>query len=955
MNRRVLYTLFVLLVGLMIGLIVSRLFVPDRYGVLTLVLFALGGALLGALGMGLILAPRAAGQPGITPPPSWTVRVAGRRLTVRLEPAWWANLVAADQGPAGGWRTLWDAHWNPVPASGGGLLLAALSLALLAQLLIVGRQLVPGLALYALVGLAVILWVWRRRLDLFAFLDGIHVGRRAELLLVTFVLLTAFGARLVQVGSMPVGIDGDELKWTAQAYFDLVAHQQAGDFAGQQRYTPVSFLADKLAFDIWGVDINSPRIMTALLSALATIVFYFLARDMFNVPVALVATLLMATSYYDVNTSRQAVVETFTKLPMLLAVWLLVRGVDRQRWPYFLLCGVTLYVGIMTYDTFFVVPPVILLYLLYRGLRNWRRAYRWGLYLLLVVGPMLLAVPIVQETVQGRQYTYVKGVASGVAELTNANTLRPLFDNAARALSVLFQSLQGTDYALNWDGPLVNPLVLIFAVIGLALVLARLTRRHNLLLVLWFLFCFFPAPVLSGYTVPRVLYIALPPILLLGGVGFVAAAVAARALPMPAATAGRLVAAALVVALGAVVLTDVLIYNAQLRNQADWLKRRFFVNTLKQSVQNAPLTLLPVTRGSDDFVWGNAATVPFIAYSATRDPDVNRRVRLLTFTELPGVLGTLANNYDRVNVLHDTGLADPLASQTIDTLKRCYGDVATRTGSFFSTYTIQRDALQAPNCYSLTGLHGVAPGPADALPANEPLTFQWESGSDRPTAQRVQVEERNAGLVWLEGEDFERANGWMFEAKADHYPGFSGSGYLLDDVRAGETRARALIPAPGHYDVWVRWLRNTTEGHRTFLTVGGVKFEFARTLVPLIPGGSPPQLSVWNWERVGSVDLVAGLQDVILSRQYSELAWKPVQVDALFLSSDPTFNPDQDQLWSTIVDTGQVDSAAQEYVLESGLKPGVYRWRVQLSDGDKLVDARGKKGVWSDLLEFRVE
>ena len=962
MNRRVIAFAAFLMLGLMFGILIGRFFMPDRYGLLTMILLVAGGMVTGALLLGVGIQTgrtyarqtqgEGEGTASSPEPLRWAFALGTRNIVVRTDPQWGerfrARWLGSDAERAKGWRGLWDARWNAVSIPAAPVVLGALGLAILAQLLIIGQLLVPGLVVYAAAGALLVFWMWRHKISLFEVTRAAQIGRRVEIVFLIVILLIALGARVIEAGNLPRGIDGDELKWTAQVYYDFVAKQNMGDFAGQQKYTPVSFYVDKIAFDIFGVDFNSPRVMTALLSVLATLVFYFIARDMFNPFVALIATLFMATSYYDVNTSRQAIVQTFTKLPMLLAVWLLLRGIDKQRWFYFLLCGFVMYLGILTYDTFFVVPPALLLYLAFRGVLNWKKWYRWLLYVALVIAPMLLAYPIVAETVRGRQYTYVKGVSTGISTVVSQNSLAPMVENAERAFTVLFRALQGSDYALNWDGPLLNPLVLILFVLGFALVLSRFWQRHNLLLILLFVIGFFPAPILSGYTVPRVFYIGLPPIFIFASVFVAVLTTTLLSMAKTRVVFARAVTVALLVALAIVAVSDGWIFSQQLKQQADWLKRRYLVNTIKSSVQNAPLTLLPVTRTPDDFIWGNEAVLKFIAFTATKDDKAERRYKIIAFDELPGLLGTLNGNYDSVSILYDKdlGKTNARARATMETLKRCYANVKTRTGSFFDTYVLDRRALESPNCYSLTDLRGIAPAPDEPVAAKQPLTFTWEADSNRPTAYRVEIQQRNPNLVWVEGEDFSDENGWMYEAKSEHYPPFSGTGYILDKERSTPNAMMVHILTDGTYQVWVRSLRGGKEGHRNFVSVNDQKFEFARAeQVPYMD---------WNWENVGSVDLTTGETTLALSREYSDLGWKPVLIDALFLSADPDYDPNASELWTTMQDTGQVNSKETQFVLEQGLDPGLYRWRVQLLDGAKLVDADGKKGSWSEMLEFQV-
>ena len=296
MNRRVLSVLALLLLGLMIGLIVSRFFVPDHFGLITMLLIFLGGLVLGALvfsagiawgtqrGALLNFANPSTGAPIAPQPLTWQAQIGTRRITVRVDPAWWERVRTQAHGP------FWDAHWREIQVPRPSVVLLCVGLAVVAQILIFSDHLLSGLALYGVAGLGLVVWTVVQRVSLFQALDIAQVGRRAEILLLVVILLVAFGARLIQGGNYPVGIDGDELKWSAQPYFDSVVNESAGELSGQQQWTPTSMALDKISFDWFGVDFNSPRLMTELLSFLATVVFYFVARDMFNVPVALVAT-----------------------------------------------------------------------------------------------------------------------------------------------------------------------------------------------------------------------------------------------------------------------------------------------------------------------------------------------------------------------------------------------------------------------------------------------------------------------------------------------------------------------------------------------------------------------------------------------------------------------------------------------------------------------------------------
>ena len=70
-------------------------------------------------------------------------------------------------GGSRGLRAYWDAHLAPVQVPNAHIVLAALGIAVVAQLLILQTLLVDGLVLYATAGIVLLLWMWRQNVSLF--------------------------------------------------------------------------------------------------------------------------------------------------------------------------------------------------------------------------------------------------------------------------------------------------------------------------------------------------------------------------------------------------------------------------------------------------------------------------------------------------------------------------------------------------------------------------------------------------------------------------------------------------------------------------------------------------------------------------------------------------------------------------------------------------------------------
>ena len=86
---------------------------------------------------------------------------------------------------------------------------------------------------------------------------------------------------------------------------------------------PVSFYMQAPFHHLFGPGLLSARLTVATFSVLGSLAFYWLARELFGVPVALLATFLLSVSIFDISASRLANVESHVKLWPLLALALL--------------------------------------------------------------------------------------------------------------------------------------------------------------------------------------------------------------------------------------------------------------------------------------------------------------------------------------------------------------------------------------------------------------------------------------------------------------------------------------------------------------------------------------------------------------------------------------------------------------------------------------------------------
>jgi DNA-binding beta-propeller fold protein YncE len=356
-------------------------------------------------------------------------------------------------------------------------------------------------------------------------------AHRWELLLLLVILVSALVVRVRSLDAIPNGCQSDEcnngldaLKWLGGAPYVPYAETNEG------QATLFTYLL-ALAFRLLGASVPTMRLVSALIGTLTVLAFYFLARDLFGWKAALVAAGLLAASRWHLTFSRIVYELIMVPLFEILLFMFLLRGLRRGRRSDWALAGAALSVGLNTYTGFRVVPFLVVGFLAY-----------WLVFVLVTdrrkgvappgelgaspAGERLSASGPVGASVEaqpprwvlpGRLQSSLEGVAcfAGAAALTvlplgvytvqhwNVFVSRTehisVFRDVERAGSYapLWENLRKTLFMFNWRGdhaalnnlpgaPLLDFLVAVLFVLGLAYALRHINRPLSFLCVTWF-------------------------------------------------------------------------------------------------------------------------------------------------------------------------------------------------------------------------------------------------------------------------------------------------------------------------------------------------------------------------------------------------------------------------------------------------------------------------------------
>jgi len=269
------------------------------------------------------------------------------------------------------------------------------------------------------------------------------------------------------------------------------------------------------SFKLFGINAVAVRLTSVFFGLLALGTFYLLAREMFDARLALIGTLILATSVYHITYSRSEWRCVQVPVFEFAAFYFLLRATSEGRLRWWALTGIAIGLGLNTYESFRFVAVTIALFVLLQfprsGFlrRNWRGVILLGVFSAIFFGPLG-----VYSVTHWREFNARASAVFIGEKVIKSQSLQPLWDNVRNtALTYIYQALG--DF-FQTDKPLLSPLEGLLYLGGLAFLLANLYRRRAWLLVLWFVITLMPA-IFSLPNAQR-LIAATPLTFLMGGI-----------------------------------------------------------------------------------------------------------------------------------------------------------------------------------------------------------------------------------------------------------------------------------------------------------------------------------------------------------------------------------------------------------------------------------------------------
>lgn len=304
------------------------------------------------------------------------------------------------------------------------------------------------------------------------------------------VTLLAFWLRFFDIASVPLGIHGDEALFGIDA-LNFISGEHRGMWTGSALGNPGGYawlLA--LSFTIGETNVTWLRMVSVLSGTMLVPVGYMLVRQVIGRDVALLSSIMIATSSWLIFQSRIAYQMIVVVLVIALSMYLLFEAVKRRNIVIAILGGLVFGAGLYTFKAYLIffaamTGAILLLTYLPTEVRQRRETYVFLIGSFLIGAPLLIFYVESGYIVQNYTDFYVGSNSLSVSDLVSRSAEVFLF----------FKNPIGDG---GVDGAPSAPLLLnLFAqaafIFGVATIVLFIKHRPYQLVVLAFLVAMAPA------------------------------------------------------------------------------------------------------------------------------------------------------------------------------------------------------------------------------------------------------------------------------------------------------------------------------------------------------------------------------------------------------------------------------------------------------------------------------
>jgi 4-amino-4-deoxy-L-arabinose transferase-like glycosyltransferase len=329
-----------------------------------------------------------------------------------------------------------------------------------------------------------------------------------EALAVAGIILLGCVLRFWKLGSLFEGMTFDE----SYKGLDAIAIRKFGERpvfldwnGGREALIAYLVAFTENFFDYTSVSI---RIINAVAGVVSILLIYLFARMIFNSPIALLSTFLLAVSKWHIIHSRYGVRAGLYLVFEVATLYFLARGfvTTKKKAGSLIAAGVIAGLGVYTYIAYRIFPIVILAFLAEKPVREnllakWKPLLISGIFCIAIVAPMATFYIENKDRMNNRMKRTQIWNQQGKE---NASAIKLIADSTIKTLGLF--TYKGDPIARHDvnEEPMLSPFATGFFLLGLFLTLIHPGKPYAKFLLLYFFFTILPGILSVGApNVPR--------------------------------------------------------------------------------------------------------------------------------------------------------------------------------------------------------------------------------------------------------------------------------------------------------------------------------------------------------------------------------------------------------------------------------------------------------------------
>ncbi|MCP4142145.1 MAG: glycosyltransferase family 39 protein [Chloroflexi bacterium] len=809
------------------------------------------------------------------------------------------------------------------------LLAASMNLAVLGQWLILVKGVdienLHGIGrnLYFVAIAGFVLWAWlsRKYLSVLSDIKALPVKKGVEITFIIMLLLLSGFTRLYTLRSLPYGIEGDEAKWTSEAVNLGIAGTPDSSGEYHRDALPVSFYLQMPLHRLLGPSLFAARLTVVLLSVIGTLLFYWFLRQISNFPIAALASSLLSISVFDISASRLANVESFVKMPPILALALLAWAIKSQRWQVYGLSGIALALGMLTYDTVWPLSLVMLLIALIELARQKEPFLERTKSIAALLAPTIISLPLLLPYLSSR-LSYYEFDEKGFETETSLKVWTYL----SKIISTWFVELR-LDFLYNRPGPLLNAILLPFLVLGIVIALFQIRKKASLWNFLWVLFFIFPIPVLANSSMGRVYYPALPAVYFFVGLGIFFFWMALD--NFLGEKLRPLLIVATLLPLVWLPLANLYIYFNEVSDYTDRQMRREIGEFAAQIADEETLLLLSANLGANTAINNEYQMLELYMLKNIPAEKLENAYDHIAPDDLLNEITLQKDFYKNIEILFNQGETPEVA----DALRACYPTGKITEGKFFTRYKIENISSAEIGCISASL----------RIEEDENNSIYWVLEGEETREISVSCERRATDFQWLEAENLFKSPGWQTEI--NFASDWMGTGFARDNYGSAPLRIRYASEISQDVYVWIRHYKRSLEETPTYFLAEEISYPFADV--------DENQLNAWRWERIGPIK-VDGEVEFFIDHKGDAEHFMAIFIDSIVISTETSFSPEKDIWQETPPLLFDLNKAQNEGSLELELSQGFYQCVATVDTNIPVIEMHGETILESNQIEVDI-